>query len=85
MVCQACGTSNDTEPRKRCPRCAEWIHGLAKVCKHCGTEILSPSERLFVGYGIAFYLLIVGVVVIAVLFGYFVFMYNLFNLSKLLK
>lgn len=25
--------------RRKCPHCAEWIKGEAKVCKHCGRDV----------------------------------------------
>lgn len=30
------------EKNKKCPHCAEWIKAEAKVCKHCGRDVVAP-------------------------------------------
>ncbi|MBS1188931.1 MAG: hypothetical protein H6R10_723 [Rhodocyclaceae bacterium] len=35
----------DSGQRIRCPECAELILKMAKVCKHCGHKLDSPSEN----------------------------------------
>lgn len=33
------GVSSADANRRKCPSCAEWVKGEAKVCKHCGKDL----------------------------------------------
>lgn len=31
------------DAQKKCPHCAEWVKPEAKVCKHCGRDIVATA------------------------------------------
>jgi len=37
------GITREDANRKKCPHCAEWVKGDAKVCKHCHRDLAMPG------------------------------------------
>lgn len=39
------GVTKEDANRKKCPHCAEWVKGDAKICKHCHQSLVSAPPR----------------------------------------